>query len=291
MTINRIDIAAASFVVLLSIYLFAQAPVPISNEHEKKGEKIHVNILFEVVAAENNKARKLWTKQIVVNGNKSGLKFGEDWHKVNVDKGPLPALFLRKTASLLEKSPVPLSLFLGSDFPISSSNKFKGRQADFFTKMRQTGNNQFFYDDDVQRYTAMFPDKVVVKACSRCHNEHPKTPKDDWQMRDIMGATTWAYPHEYVTRDELSVVITELRKAFNKAYIAYLDKVATFKNKPNVGNKWPVDGYFLPSAKVFLSRLEATVARDTLAVLLQKADGEIGENKNAPLSAKRTVLE
>lgn len=271
MAINRIDIAAVSFVTVLSIYLFVQAPVPIANKQDKKGEKIHINTLLEIVAAENNKARKIWTKEIVVNGQKSGLKFSEDWHKKNIDKGPLPALFLRKTASLLEKSHVPLSLFLGSDFPISSSNKFKGRQDLFFKKMRQAGDSQFFYDEDVQRYTAMFPDRVLVKACATCHNDHPDTPKNDWQMNDIMGATTWAYPSEYVTRDELIVVITELRKAFRKAYEAYLNKVATFKSKPAIGKKWPKQGYFLPSADVFMSRVETAAAHDTLALLLQDA--------------------
>jgi len=80
-----------------------------------------------------------------------------------VDQGPLPALFLREVATHLEKSSVPLSLFLGSDFPISSSNKFKGKQAEAFQTMRDTkGEAQFFYADDVKRYTAMFADNVVV---------------------------------------------------------------------------------------------------------------------------------
>jgi len=55
MRVNRIDIAAASFVVILGIYLFVQAPAPMQDEEDKKGEKIHVNTLLELVAAENNK--------------------------------------------------------------------------------------------------------------------------------------------------------------------------------------------------------------------------------------------
>ena len=130
MTINKIDIAVACFVILVGIYLVAQAPAPLADESEIKGVKIHVNTLLQLVANENNKARTLWTKRIVVDGKKAGLKFGEDWRKKGIDEGPLPALFLRETASLLEKSPIPLSLFLGSDFPISQANKFKGHQAD-----------------------------------------------------------------------------------------------------------------------------------------------------------------
>ena len=268
MKINRIDIAAATLVGVLSIYLFVEAPTPMINEEKTKGEKIHVHALFKIVAEENNKARKQWTKHIVVNGIKVGLKFGEDWRESNVDKGPLPALFLRETASHLEKSPVPLSLFLGSDFPISTSNKFKGQQAVFFEAMRVSGKNQFFYDSDVNRYTAMFPDSVVVQVCADCNNEHKDTPKKDWKMHDIMGATTWAYPHEYVTRDDLVIVIKELRKAFKKSYLSYIEKTKSFVKQPLVGSKWPEDGYYLPQAKVFMSRLENSSAVDTLSMLM-----------------------
>lgn len=55
--------------------------------------------MLELVAAENNKVRKLRIKQIVVKGKKAGLIFGEDWRKDGVDKGALPAIFLRETAS------------------------------------------------------------------------------------------------------------------------------------------------------------------------------------------------
>lgn len=77
-------------------------------------------------------------------GEKVWSDVGEDWRTKNIDKGPLPALFLRETAALLEKSPIPLSLFLGSDFPISSANKFKGRQAVFLIACTKQVKANFF---------------------------------------------------------------------------------------------------------------------------------------------------
>ena len=269
MKLHKIDIVAACFVVVLGIYLVVQAPAPIDDDPGNKGEKIHVNRLLELVANENNVVRTMWTKSIVVDGKKVGFGFGEEWKKDGVDEGPLPALFLRQTASLLEKSPVPLSLFLGSDFPINTANKFTGYQAVHFDKIRESGHNQFFYDEDVSRYTAMFPDEVVVGACASCHNEHPDTSKTNWEMNDIMGATTWAYPKEYVTRDELIFVINELRSAFSMAYARYLEKTKTFKNKPAVGQQWPKEGYYLPSRKAFMSRLEQLAAQNTLGMVLE----------------------
>lgn len=280
MKINRVDTAALSLVILIGIYLLAQSPVPLEEKNTAKGERIHVNRLFEIVAQENNNARKQWTKQIVVAGKKVGLKFGEDWRKNNVDKGPLPALFLRETAKYLEKSPVPLSLFLGSDYPISSANKFKGYQASVFQQIRETENAQFFYNSDVKRYTAMFPDKVVVKACASCHNKHPDTPKKDWKINDIMGATTWAYPHEYVTRDELVEVISELRKAFAKAYISFVEKAKHFKSPPEIAERWPSEGYYIPTAEIFMRRFEVAASAKTMRLLLPDS-----ANSNPPLLA------
>lgn len=274
MKINRIDMVFLSLVGLTAIYLFAKSPMPLDDD-KAKGELIHVNTLFELVAEENNKARKQWTKHIVVAGQKNGLKFGEEWKKLGVDEGPLPALFLREVAMHLEKSPVPLGLFLGSDFPISSANKFVGKQTEAFQKMRDTkGEAQFFYSEDVERYTAMFADNVVVLGCATCHNEHPDSPKTDWKLHDLMGATTWAYPNEYVTRDELVTVLAELRGAIQKTYHSFIEKTATFKTKPEIGEKWPVDGYFVPSEALFLSRFEKEASADSLGFILQKTSAK-----------------
>lgn len=291
MRINRIDIITLSILGVLGVYFFAQSPMPLHSETQAKGELISVKTLFEMVAKENNKARKLWTKQIVVAGSDSGLKFGEEWRKKGVDQGPLPALFLREVATHLEKSPVPLSLFLGSDFPISSANKFKGRQAEAFQIMRNSnGEPQFFFSEDVKRYTAMFADNVVVKGCATCHNEHPDSPKQDWVINDLMGATTWAYPKASVTRDEAVVILAALRGAFAKAYGSFLAKTKTYANTPEIGEKWPIDGYFVPSAEAFFNRFEKSASVDTLSFLLKNKQSK-KPNKKENIKTKKDNIE
>lgn len=89
-------------------------------------------------------------------------------------------------------------------------------------------------------------------------------------MNDIMGATTWAYPDEYVTRGVLATIMIELRRAFNKAYVTYLNKTKNFSNKPEIGTRWPAEGYYLPSVDVFMSRFESMAALNTLALLIKK---------------------
>lgn len=287
MKINRIDILVLTLLGVVGVYLFVQSPIPLVEE-QTNGYLIPVNAMFKMVAEENNKVRKQWTKQIVVAGNSSGLKFGEDWRKDGVEQGPLPALFLREVATHLEKSHVPLSLFLGSDFPISSANKFKGRQAEAFKIMRDTkGEAQFFYSQDVKRYTAMFADNVVVKGCATCHNDHPDSPKTDWALNDLMGATTWAYPKEFVTRDESVEILSELRIAFAKVYRSFLEKTKTYVTAPEIGDKWPSDGYFVPSSQAFFQRFEKSASADTLDFLLKThalKKSDIASSKKSEIS-------
>jgi hypothetical protein len=260
------------------VYLFVEAPPPLSDT-QIQGRTIPVNLMLEIVNNENRLVRELYTKEIVTQGQKVGLVFDENWRDQGLDAGPLPALFLRATASSLEKDPVRLALFLGSDYPINTANRFSGQQVEIFNQLKKTMKPQFFYQDDTELYTAMFPDLAVAPGCVTCHNEHVQTPKKDWKLNDIMGATTWTYPSESVTYEELLQVLAALRKGFRETYEEYLTKVGTFAKKPKLGEKWPRDGYFLPSADEFLLEIEKRSSSQTLGKLLTTVQVTGGEQK------------
>jgi adenylate cyclase len=248
---------------LAAIYLFATRPAPLADS-QMAGRTVPIERVFRILAAENDAARGLWTADIVGAGTKAGLKFAEKWREENIAAGPLPALFLREAATAVQKTRVPLGLFLGSDFPIAQSNKFTGVQAEHFQRMRETGKPQFFHATDIGRYTAMFPDVAVTAACVTCHNEHPQSPKTDWKLKDVLGATTWSYPKGNVTLDEMMQIVGSLRSGFAAAYDAYLAKVATFENPPEIGERWPRDGYYLPKRDVFIGEFERRASANTI---------------------------
>jgi len=273
---------ALGLFVLAAIYLFATRPTPLQAE-QAAGRTVPVEVVFRIVAAENDVARKLWTADIVGAGGKVGLKFHEKWREPAMEAGPLPALFLREASTALQKTRIPLGLFLGSDFPIAQSNKFSGVQADHFAELRKTGEPQFFNATDIGRFTAIFADRAVAPGCVTCHNEHPNSPKTDWKLNDIMGATTWSYPKERVTLEELVQIVGAVRASFGAAYDAYLTKVATFPNPPEVGDRWPADGYFIPSKRAFLAEFERRASANTVERLLLSA----AEAKTAQASAAR----
>jgi len=118
----------------------------------------------------------------------------------------------------------------------------------------------------------MYPDYAIAHACVTCHNEHDDSPKTDWKDKDMMGATTWSYPKEYVTRDELIATIVALRSAFGKAYISFLEKTKTYKVSPDIGNNWPTDAFSVPSWKVFSTHFSNLSSAGTIDLLLKKSE-------------------
>lgn len=252
------------------VLFFRCAPLP---EEAGSSKLYSVEEALEIVARENDVTRTLYTKAIVGEGQKQGLKFDENWEKDDVEAGPLPALFLRGISTdIQKKAEVPLGLFLGSDFPVRKSNKFSGKQAELFTEMRADKKPKFFYDEANQLQTAMFPDFAVAKPCVECHNKHPETTKTDWAMGDLMGATTWTYPQDSLSFDELQAIVLAYRKGIAATYDMFLAEVKTFKGQevPPIGDKWPAEGYYLPSTQAFVDSVTLLASSKTLKGILKQ---------------------
>ncbi len=260
-------------IVLLFVIQFACTPLPEEDVAVAENNKIYsIEEAFEIVAKENDVTRTLYTKAIVGAGKKQGLGFHEDWAKDAVEAGPLPALFLRGiSADIQKKGQVPLGLFLGSDFPVRKSNKFAGKQAELFEEIRKDKQPKFFFDEESQLYTAMFPDLAVAMPCVSCHNEHPETMKSDWKLGDIMGATTWTYPEDSVSSDELKAILMAFRDGAAASYTAYTEKIATFKekDKPVIGDMWPLTGFQIPETTVFMDSVNDLASANTLKGILK----------------------
>jgi adenylate cyclase len=260
-------VVIVSFAAALAVYLFVNAPPPLAAGSET-GARIPIRTVFAMLDHENATARALWAEEIVGKGSAVGLTFDEHWRDDGVNAGPLPALFLRETARNLQRTPLHLSLFLGSQFPINPANQLTGDQATHFAVLAGSKAPQFFADATTGLQTAMFADVAVSDACVACHNDHAGSPKIDWQVHDVMGATTWMYPEASVTTERAVELVRALRASIRQAYADYLAKVATFPTRPTIGTSWPRDGFALPSEDVFMSELARRSSPSTLLGLL-----------------------
>jgi hypothetical protein len=263
-------VALVLALVAVIVYLFASAPseLPEGSSASASDKVIPIETVLRLVAAENDVARALYAGEIVEPGQSAGLVFNENWRDEAVEAGPLPELFLRETSASLTDSPIALGLFLGSDFSIVASNGFSARQMTGFANIKTSHEPQIFLDDNTQLYTAMFPELASVQSCVDCHNGHPDSPKTDWAVGDVMGATTWTYPKGAVTANEALLILSALRSGFGAAYEAYITRAQGFSNPPEVGDQWPRDGYFLPSPEVFLAEFSSRASPLTIETII-----------------------
>ncbi|MFV1985486.1 MAG: DUF3365 domain-containing protein [Thiohalomonadales bacterium] len=253
--------------IVLSIYLFVTAPPPlVKNAFGDK--KISVEKILRILNDENKIVRSTYTKEIVIKGKKSGLKFDEKWQEQGVMAGPLPAQLLRETARNLERRPVRLGLYLGSDFPINEANKFSGTQYQYFNDIKINKTDRFFNVKEMGIYVYMSADIAIAQACVNCHNKHKQSPKNDWALNDVMGATTWTYPDDTVSIAQALLMISEFELSVKTSYARYLKHISSQKNPPLVGDKWPDQGYFLPSTQVFMNKIRSQASIVTLSSLV-----------------------
>lgn len=275
----RPQVVVVSLALLaLTVYLFADRPAPLPSEsataHGSGGTQIPIEEVFRLLAAENSAARNLYTAEIVGAGTKQGLAFHEDWRRLDVQAGPLPALFLRATAERLARSELPLGLFLGSDMPIEASNRFTPEQDALFVEVRASREPRFFIDQATGDHVAMFPDIASVAPCVDCHNEHPNSPKRNWALGDVMGAATWSYPRATVDYKEALQMIAALRSALRGAWGEVLGEASGYSEPVEIGDGWPRDGgRRLPSAEVFQAEYSRRSGPKTTESLLQLAEG------------------
>lgn len=255
----------------LAVYLFATAPEPLPDgDVEAAGCRHPVTALFDGVNAINEAARTIYTKRIVGGGLSAGLKFGEEWQEPGAEQGPLPALFLRATAAHMETLPPQMGLYLGSDAPINKSNLFAAAQEAAFEAVKAT--RTAVYTQDAQSgFVAMYPDVAGVGPCVTCHNEHPDSPKKDWKLNDVMGATTWTYPSAEVTADQFLGVVDAMYTSVTHTYESYLNKAVAFKIPVKIGRGWPSEGArVLPVSEVFLAEVKTLASPAVLQAMMQE---------------------
>lgn len=268
-------ILALGSVTCLAIYLFVTAPPPLPLEAGRAAgaRMLPVGRLFDAVNAINDAARRIYTARIVGAGRAAGLAFGEDWADPGVEKGPLPALFLRLTAAQLEARPPQLGLYLGSDAPINASNLFAGAQATAFAQLRASRApvvSTSARGDQV----AMYPDFASAVPCVTCHNEHPDSPRKDWTLGAVMGATTWTYPEAELDAATALAVTEAFYLSVEAAYEAYLDRAARFAVPVPAGPDWPEPGLRrLPDAARFMAEVRREAGGAVVQALVLSPEG------------------
>jgi len=134
--------------------------------------------------------RTVYSETIVDRLHKMKIAYAsENWWEDNTLL--LPAQFLLDASDLIAQKNVALDFKLISLWPINpqngSANEFE-RNGLQYVLQHQT--RPYFKKTTLSRkkfFEAIYPDYAVTPACVECHNQHPKSPKKDFKLGDVMG--------------------------------------------------------------------------------------------------------
>jgi hypothetical protein len=153
--------------------------------------------LHAVIAAD----RQVYARVIVqrLHADEKRLPATENWREAH--GLPVHAQMLRTAAQEIQKNGAEFSYTLRSLWPINDNN---GPQ----TQLEQTGleyvaqhPGENYYAEELlggrSYFTAVYADRATLSSCVECHNQHPRSPRHDFQLNDIMGVIVVRVPLEF----------------------------------------------------------------------------------------------
>jgi len=113
---------------------------------------------------------------------------------------PLPAQMFRMGAELTASKDAWFSYSLQSSWPINKSNAAGQTEVEKagLKFVEENGGEAPFYGEEelggAKYFTAVYADVAVAPVCVSCHNEHPDSPKTDFELGDVMGGVVIRVP-------------------------------------------------------------------------------------------------
>ncbi len=179
----------ALFSATLAILIYSH-PVLAPNAQAQSSDSIPARLATDYIHSVILASREFYSNQIVGRLSKAiSLKASENWEEEKTL--PLPAQFLKLSAKHSNDLGIGLKIRLVSLTPINTKNLPRTDLETLGLRNLKEGSNKPF-TWIVKRggrwsFQAVYPDMATSKSCVNCHNAHPKSPKTDFKLGDILG--------------------------------------------------------------------------------------------------------
>ncbi|GAA3921627.1 hypothetical protein GCM10022277_16900 [Litoribacillus peritrichatus] len=134
--------------------------------------------------------RGYYTKNVIKKViSNSDLK-GSFNHKTEQNSIPLPATLIHDLSSEFEKKGLSLKLYSAFPFPNRASRRLDSFEQDAWDYLQNNPKERFYRieeQNDKQTLRVAIADTMSAQVCVTCHNKHPETPKNDWNLGDVRG--------------------------------------------------------------------------------------------------------
>jgi len=170
---------------------------PMRGISSQKKKLVALEVVADYVHAILEADRTVYARHIVNRLQKKNIIYAsENWWEENTLL--LPAQFLLNASDLIKNMRLGLDYKLASLWPINPRNgaasKFESAGLEKVAKQPlrpyigtlQIGKQYYFQ--------AIYPDIAVTPTCVSCHNSHPKSPKHDFKLHDVIGGIVVSIP-------------------------------------------------------------------------------------------------
>ncbi len=185
----------------LTIFLGVMGCPAVSLEATESSTQVSIPVetvadyLHAVIEAD----RTFYTIQIVERLQKRGkMVASEDWRISHTL--PLPAQFLMESSELAALTGTKVRYRLIGLWPINKQNgpvtEFERTGLEDVRMNPERRHSGTITIGGEQYFQAIYADRAVTQACIGCHNAHPKSPKRDFKLNDVMGGIVITIPVE-----------------------------------------------------------------------------------------------
>jgi len=146
--------------------------------------------------------RKFYTQEVVSRAKKAGMRINYDW-VVRPGTLPLPATFTNELGKQIKEENPGTAIRLYSRYPFphrAATETYDEFEAVALSTLELNPKKPFYRKEVINGRLSMryaIAD-VMTQGCVDCHNSHPETPKNDWQVGDIRGVVEVITPIDQV---------------------------------------------------------------------------------------------
>jgi hypothetical protein len=153
--------------------------------------------LHAVIAADRQAYAEMIVQRLAI--DETRIPIAEDWRQAH--GLPMHAQLLRQAAQNIQKGGAEFSYTLRSLWPINS-NQGPQTQAeqDGLDSVAQRPDKPYYTEEELggrSYFTAVYADRATLSSCVQCHNQHPKSPRHDFNLNEVMGAIVVRVPLEF----------------------------------------------------------------------------------------------
>lgn len=183
--------------LVVMVGMIALVSVPARAKDPESGIQIPVETVADYIHAVVKAGRTFYSIQVVEHMKKQGGRaVSEDWrisHSL-----PLSAQLLNESGEFGRLTGTKVRYQLIGLWPINPAN---GAQTDFEQKGLESvsAHPDERYSEIVtvgkkRNFQALYADRAEAQSCIDCHNTHPRSPKKDFKLGDVIGGILISIP-------------------------------------------------------------------------------------------------